>query len=98
MKKFLALAVCMMIPAMVCAPASAMVDRFDEVTTEPDAAIGNGYAGFNWQEFWVLNAPNIPGIRRATSTAWSRETTSRSTAGALRPNSPAADSTSKACT
>ena len=60
MKKFLALAVCMMIPAMVCAPASAMVDRFDEVTTEPDAAIGNGYAGFNWQEFWVLNAPEYP--------------------------------------
>lgn len=56
MKKFLALAVCVMIPALVCAPAWATVDRFDEVTTLPDAGISDGYAGFNWQEFWVLDA------------------------------------------
>jgi hypothetical protein len=38
------------------APASATVDRFDDVTTQPDAAITDGYAGFNWHNFWVLDA------------------------------------------
>ena len=59
MNKVLALAISAAILAAVCTPASATVDRFDEVTTESEAAITDGYAGFNWQNFWVLDAAHF---------------------------------------
>ena len=56
MKRIVALAVGLVSLAVLCSPASATVDKFDEVTSLSEAGIPNGYAGFTWQNFWVLNA------------------------------------------
>jgi len=59
MKKVLAFGICVLSLALVCAPASATVDRFDDITTEPEAGITDGYAGFDWHNFWVLDATHF---------------------------------------
>ncbi len=56
MSRFLALAVGIVSLLVLCTPASATVDRFDEVTMLSEAGIIDGYGGFDWQNFWVLNA------------------------------------------
>jgi len=61
MNKGLILAIGIATLAGVCAPASATVVRFDEVTTLPEAGITDGYAGFNWHNFSVLDATNFAG-------------------------------------
>jgi len=57
MKKTLALY--LGIVALACAgvPASAAVVTFDDIGGG-EVAIPNGYAGLNWQDFWVLDAVN----------------------------------------
>lgn len=60
MNKALISAIGIAILAGICATASATVDRFDEVTTLPEAAITDGYAGFNWHNFSVLDVTRFP--------------------------------------
>ena len=54
-------AFCLSLAAAVCAmgfqraAADAAVITFDDVTTQPQATIPNGYAGLNWTNFGVIN-------------------------------------------
>jgi hypothetical protein len=46
----------MAVVVLAGAPARATPDRFDDITTSPEATITDGYAGLCWHNFWVLDA------------------------------------------
>lgn len=56
MKKYSTLCASIIAAIIICAPASAGVITFDDTGTSGAGPIPNGYAGFNWDNFFVLNA------------------------------------------
>ena len=54
----------------VSLPAAATVIDFDAVPTpQQEEVIGNGFAGFNWDNIRILNPTTMPGLSQGYTTA-----------------------------